>query len=54
MKIREIAIHNFRSFKDAALHLEDYGLLIGANNSGKSAILDAVRIFYEKDIKFEH
>lgn len=53
MKIREIIVHNFRAFKDASLYLEDYGLLIGANNSGKSAILDAVRSFYEKDMKFD-
>lgn len=53
MKIREIVVHNFRAFKDATLSLEDYGLLIGANNSGKSAILDSVRVFYEKDIKFD-
>lgn len=53
MKIREIVVHNFRAFKDATLYVEDYGLLIGANNSGKSAVLDAVRAFYEKDIKFD-
>jgi predicted ATP-dependent endonuclease of OLD family len=53
MKIREIVIHNFRAFKDATLCLEDYGLLIGPNNSGKSAVLDVLRVFYEKDIKFD-
>ena len=53
MKIREIVVHNFRAFKEAVLYLADYGLLIGANNSGKSAILDALRVFYEKDIKFD-
>lgn len=53
MKIREIVVHNFRAFKEATLYLADYGLLIGANNSGKSAILDALRAFYEKDIKFD-
>ena len=54
MKIREITLHNYRSYKDATLFFEDYSLLIGANNSGKSAILDALRTFYEKDIKFDH
>lgn len=29
--------------------LTDYSLLVGANNSGKSNIIDALRIFYEKD-----
>lgn len=53
MRIREIVVHNFRAFKDATLHLADYGLLIGANNSGKSALIDALRVFYEKDTKFD-
>ncbi len=53
MKIREIVIHNYRSIKDAKFYVADYGLLIGANNSGKTSVLDAVRNFYEKDIKFD-
>ncbi|MCA9466348.1 MAG: AAA family ATPase [Nitrospira sp.] len=53
MKIREVVIHNFRSFKDATIYMADYCLLIGANNSGKSSVLDAVRAFYEKDLKFD-
>ena len=53
MKIREIALHNYRSVKDAKFHVADYGLLIGANNSGKTSVLDALRNFYEKDIKFD-
>jgi putative ATP-dependent endonuclease of the OLD family len=28
-------------------------LLIGVNNSGKSNLIDAIRVFYEKDLKFE-
>jgi hypothetical protein len=28
-------------------------LLVGANNAGKSNLIDAVRAFYEKDIKYE-
>jgi len=53
MKILSINIHNFRSIEDAVLYLGDYSLLIGANNSGKSNLVDALRIFYEKEIKFE-
>lgn len=53
MKIREIVIHNYRSMKDAKFYVADYGLLIGANNSGKTSVLDALRNFYEKDIKFD-
>lgn len=52
MKIKSIKIHNFRSIKDAEFILNDYNVLVGANNSGKSNILTALRIFYEDGIKF--
>ncbi|MGB4339310.1 MAG: AAA family ATPase [Candidatus Hydrothermia bacterium] len=52
MKIKSITIHNFRSIKDATFNLNDYSLLIGANNSGKTNVIDALRIFYEKE-KFD-
>ena len=52
MKINKITLHNFRSVKGQTFRLDDYCLLIGANNSGKTNIIDAVRIFYEKDLKF--
>lgn len=54
MKIREFALHNYRAIKDATFYAADYGLLIGANNSGKTTVLDALRNFYEKDIKFDY
>lgn len=47
MKIKAITIHNFRSIKDGSFNLEDYSVLIGANNQGKSNILKALRVFYE-------
>ncbi|MDD5689752.1 MAG: AAA family ATPase [Caldisericia bacterium] len=49
MKIRSITIHNFRSIKDFSFNLNDYSLLIGANNSGKTNVIDVLRIFYEKE-----
>jgi len=52
MKVESIIIHNFRSIKEQTIYLNDYSLLIGANNSGKTNIIDAIRVFYEKDIKF--
>jgi predicted ATP-dependent endonuclease of OLD family len=52
MKIRELRIHNFRSIADQTINLGNYTLLIGPNNSGKSNVIDALRIFYEKDLKF--
>ena len=53
MQIATITIHNFRSMEDATLYLGNYGLMIGANNSGKTNVMDALRIFYEKGLKFE-
>ncbi|MCX8009892.1 MAG: AAA family ATPase, partial [Ignavibacteria bacterium] len=52
MKIRSVKIHNFRSIKDVKFDLNDYSLLIGANNSGKTNVIDALQIFYEKE-KFD-
>lgn len=52
MRIKEIKFHNFRSIKEQSIILSNYSLLIGANNSGKTNIIDALRIFYEKDLKF--
>lgn len=49
MKIKKVTIHNFRSIKDQGFDLLDYSLLVGANNSGKTNIIDALRIFYEKE-----
>ncbi len=53
MKISTITIHNFRSVEDMTLTLGDYSLLVGENNAGKSNIIDALRIFYEKGLKFD-
>ncbi|CAK8715495.1 MAG: putative ATP-dependent endonuclease of the OLD family [Candidatus Electronema aureum] len=47
MKLRQITIHNFRSVLDADIEAHDYMLLVGANNAGKSTILNALRTFYD-------
>ena len=54
MQILNIAMHNFRSIAHCAFSLGDYSLMVGANNSGKSNVMDALRIFYEKGLKYEH
>jgi putative ATP-dependent endonuclease of OLD family len=44
MKITNLQIENFRSIRSLSLDLDDTTLLIGPNNAGKSAVLEAVRI----------
>lgn len=52
MKIKAITIHNFRSIKESKFDPYDYTVLVGANNSGKSNTMTALRIFYEDEVKF--
>jgi putative ATP-dependent endonuclease of the OLD family len=49
MKIQTLKIHNFRSIKDVTINLDDYSLLIGENNVGKTNIITALRLFYEDE-----
>lgn len=49
MKLEKAIIHNYRSIIHDSVHFQDYALLIGPNNSGKSTVIDAIRAFYEKD-----
>lgn len=51
MKLQEIQVHNYRAAIDLCIEVHDYTLLVGANNAGKSTILNALRAFYE-DLKW--
>ena len=53
MIVKSIRIHNFRTFDDGEITLCPYSSLVGANNSGKTNIIDALRVFYEKDLKYQ-
>jgi len=44
LKLREIKIKNFRCLSDVSIPIEDNTVLVGENNSGKTAFLDALRI----------
>ena len=44
MRISHIEIKNFRSIRHLAVELGDTTVLVGPNNAGKTAILDALRI----------
>lgn len=47
MQIRHVSVHNFRSYADVEFDLHDYTILVGANNAGKSTLINALRTFYE-------
>ncbi len=49
MRLHTVSIHNFRTLHDQNFSLLNYSLLVGGNNAGKSAVIDAIRCFYEKD-----
>jgi len=49
MKLVHVTIHNFRGIHDASVNLFDYNLLVGPNNAGKSTVIAAILVFYEKD-----
>lgn len=53
MQAVEIAIHNFRSICDASISLAECGILVGVNNAGKTTVIDAIRAFYGKGVKFD-
>jgi len=49
MKLKEIRIKNFRSFKDETIPLDDYTCFVGPNGSGKSAVLMALNVFFRNN-----
>ena len=44
MKLRQVKIKNFRCLVDIDLPITDTVILVGENNSGKTAFLDAIKI----------
>ena len=48
MRIGNISIKNFRSFRDVDVRLSPYTSLIGPNGGGKSTILCALNIFFRE------
>ena len=47
IKLLKIEAKKFRSLRDASIDFDDLNLFIGANASGKSTILDALRFLHE-------
>ena len=44
MKLREIKLQNFRNLVDISIPIDDTTILVGENNSGKTALIDALKI----------
>ncbi len=47
LKLLKLSAQRYRSLHDANIDLGDFNLFIGANGSGKSTILDALRFLHE-------
>ena len=47
MKLSSIVVNNYRSLRDVRVDLKNLNVFIGANATGKSAILDALRFLSE-------
>lgn len=46
MKLVSVRIQNFRAFEDETVNLSNYTCLVGANGTGKSTVLTALRVFF--------
>ena len=46
MKIKSVTINKFRTIQHVTIELQDYSIIVGENNVGKSNIIDAIRFFY--------
>ncbi len=49
MKLTELKIENFRSFKNETIRFDDYSCLVGPNGSGKSVVLMALNVFFQEN-----
>jgi len=54
MKLSKLRIENFRSFKDETIYFDDYTCLVGANGTGKSAVLTALNVFFRNNASTEN
>ena len=51
MKLHEIEISNYRSIEILKVNIDDFIVLIGENNSGKSSLLKGVELFYTETLR---
>lgn len=48
MKIKDVRIKNFRSFKDEVVAFDDYNCMVGPNGAGKSTVMNALNVFFRQ------
>ncbi|HEY8995673.1 MAG TPA: ATP-binding protein [Lacunisphaera sp.] len=47
MKLKEVKLQNFRGYKnETTISFDDFTVLIGRNDAGKSSVLDALNVFF--------
>ena len=51
MRLKSLALKNFRCFTDEVIEFDPYTALVGANNAGKSVALAALDIFFRSNPK---
>lgn len=51
MKLKSLILENFRSFKELVrIEINDFTAFVGANDAGKSTILEAMEIFFNNNL----
>lgn len=49
MKLKRLRIRNFRCYqRETTIDIEDFTAFIGRNDAGKSAVLDALALFFDQ------
>jgi len=51
MRLKSLALKNFRCFTDEHIEFDPYTALVGANNSGKSVVICALDVFFKSNPK---
>ncbi len=49
MRIVSLRIENFRGIREGLVHFADHAVLIGANNAGKTTVLEAMALLFGRD-----
>ncbi len=47
MRLRRVSIRNFKAIEDTSLELTDFNVIVGANGSGKTSVLQAMHWMFQ-------